>query len=146
MPEDDDYEFILFSKFSHYPDLQNELRAHQTYYYLISLITAGVSTLVKITTDWAKQTRVQQELETRTMQTELNFLKSQINPHFLFNTLNSLYAGEVAAKATVGKLVELVGRAGRVGDLECVVEAVILRSPNLSPSLRSERQRHPEQE
>ena len=84
--------FILFNKFSNFPDLQNELKEHQTYYYLLSLITAGVSTLVKITTDWAKQTRVQQELETRTMQTELNFLKSQINPHFLFNTLNSLYA------------------------------------------------------
>lgn len=84
--------FILFNKFNGFPDLQYDLREHQTYYYLISLITAGISTLVKITSDWAKQTRVQKELETRTMQTELNFLKSQINPHFLFNTLNSLYA------------------------------------------------------
>ena len=33
-----------------------------------------------------------QELETQTMQSELRFLKSQINPHFLFNTLNNLYA------------------------------------------------------
>lgn len=84
--------FILYTKFHNYPLDQENLSNHQSYYYLISLMTAGVSTLVKITTDWAKQTRVQQELETRTMQTELNFLKSQINPHFLFNTLNSLYA------------------------------------------------------
>ena len=84
--------FILFQKFSDFPADQVHIQDHQSYYYLISLLTAGVSTIVKITTDWAKQTRVQQELETRTMQTELNFLKSQINPHFLFNTLNSLYA------------------------------------------------------
>ncbi len=84
--------FILFHKFSDYPDLQAELYNEQALFYMLSLITAGVSTIVKITSDWAKQVRVQQELETRTMQTELNFLKSQINPHFLFNTLNSLYA------------------------------------------------------
>jgi two-component system, LytTR family, sensor kinase len=84
--------FILFIKFNNFPLDQITLRASQPQLYLISLITAGVSTLVKITSDWTKQTRVQQELETRTMQSELNFLKSQINPHFLFNTLNSLYA------------------------------------------------------
>ena len=84
--------FILFKRFQNYPNDQIFLISHQYYYYLISLITAGVSTIVKITSDWVNQTQNQRELETRTMQTELNFLKSQINPHFLFNTLNSLYA------------------------------------------------------
>src|SRR5690606_19817355 len=36
--------------------------------------------------------REKKELEKQTMQSELRFLKSQINPHFLFNTLNNLYA------------------------------------------------------
>ncbi|MEM6379839.1 MAG: histidine kinase, partial [Bacteroidota bacterium] len=49
-------------------------------------------TVIKIITDWFKQQRERQELQTQTMQSELRFLKSQINPHFLFNTLNNLYA------------------------------------------------------
>jgi len=39
-----------------------------------------------------RQLREKQELVTQNMQSELRFLKSQINPHFLFNTLNNLYA------------------------------------------------------
>ncbi len=84
--------FILFQKYKNFPYDQTFLIESQSYYYLLSLMTAGISTLVKISSDWLKQTQTQRDLETRTMQTELNFLKSQINPHFLFNTLNSLYA------------------------------------------------------
>ncbi len=84
--------FILFQRYHDRPSAQDFLVDNQGYLYLISLMTAGISTIVKITTDWVKQNQTQRELETRTMQTELNFLKSQINPHFLFNTLNSLYA------------------------------------------------------
>jgi two-component system, LytTR family, sensor kinase len=39
-----------------------------------------------------EQQQQNRQLENQQLQTELNFLKSQVNPHFLFNTLNNLYS------------------------------------------------------
>lgn len=78
--------------FANRPALQRELLINFNYYFLLTFFIAGSSTVVKIITDWARHLRERQVLETQTMQSELKFLKSQINPHFLFNTLNNLYA------------------------------------------------------
>ncbi|WKN42746.1 sensor histidine kinase [Tunicatimonas pelagia] len=42
--------------------------------------------------EWEKQKRRYQESQKEKASTELSFLKSQINPHFFFNTLNNIYA------------------------------------------------------
>lgn len=41
--------------------------------------------------EWAKESKAKSELEKENLQTELKMLKNQLNPHFLFNTLNNLY-------------------------------------------------------
>lgn len=41
---------------------------------------------------WFEKERLTTKLEKLNIETELKFLKSQINPHFLFNSLNSIYA------------------------------------------------------
>lgn len=41
---------------------------------------------------WYKQQKNNQVLAEEKLQAELNFLKAQVHPHFLFNTLNNLYA------------------------------------------------------
>lgn len=51
--------------------------------------------------------RRQKELEREKLETELKFLKSQLNPHFLFNALNNIYMlirrdPEAAAEALAG--------------------------------------------
>ncbi len=84
--------FLLFVKSSGKPEIQAGILRELNLAFVPNFLLLGVSTVVKITTDWYKNMREKQEIETETMQSELRFLKSQINPHFLFNTLNSLYA------------------------------------------------------
>ncbi|MDX1666017.1 MAG: histidine kinase [Saprospiraceae bacterium] len=83
---------VFYLKFSRYPEVQADLLANQNWYFLTTFFFAASSTVIKIISEWMRQVRERQELETQTMQSELKFLKSQINPHFLFNTLNNLYA------------------------------------------------------
>ena len=42
--------------------------------------------------DWLKIQLIQRKLTEENLKLELNYLKSQVNPHFLFNSLNNLYA------------------------------------------------------
>jgi hypothetical protein len=51
-------------------------------------------------------------LEKEKIATELKLLKSQLNPHFLFNTLNNIYAlsllGSPVTSSSIGKLAEIL--------------------------------------
>jgi two-component system LytT family sensor kinase len=53
------------------------------------LVTAGVA--IKLLLDYIQVQKRLGEVAKERAEAELNFLKSQINPHFLFNSLNSVY-------------------------------------------------------
>ena len=46
---------------------------------------------VKLAKKWFESRRRQEALEKEKLATELNFLRHQFNPHFLFNTINSIF-------------------------------------------------------
>lgn len=60
---------------------------------LVTLILViGFATALRIGDKWMMLDRRQKDLISSQREEELKNLKSQLNPHFLFNTLNSIYA------------------------------------------------------
>jgi LytS/YehU family sensor histidine kinase len=66
------------------------------YYYssavFVSCFFILLSTVLKFIQDWFLNEKVKSNLENENLIAELAFLKSQINPHFLFNSLNNIYS------------------------------------------------------
>lgn len=58
---------------------------------IISLFITGFIGMIRIAADWFALAARQREIDNQRLMAELNFLRAQINPHFLFNTLNNLY-------------------------------------------------------
>jgi len=56
-------------------------------FYVICFVTA-----IKITLDWMRENDKLHLLEKEQLTTELKFLRSQVSPHFFFNTLNNIYS------------------------------------------------------
>ena len=59
---------------------------------LVFLVVAGLSIAYFFLKEWARNELVRNQLAAYQLNTEIKFLKAQINPHFLFNTLNNLFS------------------------------------------------------
>ena len=55
-------------------------------------IAAAIATALALAMRWQKAEAARRDAETARAQAELSNLRSQINPHFLLNTLNNIYA------------------------------------------------------
>ena len=56
------------------------------------ILTAGLSAAIKLSRRWAQMDAARREAEKSRTEAELKNLKNQLNPHFLLNTLNNIYA------------------------------------------------------
>ena len=68
--------------------------------YVITFVAA-----IKITLDFLKEHKRVTDLEKIQLETELLFLKSQISPHFFFNTLNNIYSLAVEKSNKTPKII-----------------------------------------
>ena len=51
-----------------------------------------IGTIIRLYEQWIENDRINKEIELKKNKTELESLKNQLNPHFLFNSLNSIYS------------------------------------------------------
>lgn len=59
-------------------------------YFLLNIYAAFIACLIKAFLNWYSDIFYKRQLEKKNLETELALLKAQINPHFLFNTLNNI--------------------------------------------------------
>ena len=60
--------------------------------FFMSIFILALSTSIKVAQKWFEDQSKQKEMVHEKMNSELSLLKSQVNPHFLFNTLNGIYS------------------------------------------------------
>jgi len=58
----------------------------------LNLFVIILSFLYAVVRSWIKHEVIRRKLSEENLKLELNYLKSQISPHFLFNSLNNLYS------------------------------------------------------
>ncbi len=64
-------------------------------YFFSTLLYVGVTSFLKLIKDWLSLQDINLKLakiEQQKLEAELKTLKSQLNPHFLFNSLNNIYS------------------------------------------------------
>jgi sensor histidine kinase YesM len=103
--------------------IQNMSPASFDIFFLLTslLMVVFLGMAIKLLLHWRKSKDDYQKLMFEKLATELKFLKAQINPHFLFNTLNNLYylaleKSDKAPKAILqlSEILDYVMRSGKV--------------------------------
>jgi len=88
-----------------------------SYPFLVNALPSTVASTtlamsIKLAKNWLQTQRRQQVLEKENLETELKFLKNQFNPHYLFNTINSIFflihKNPDRASASLAKFSELL--------------------------------------
>jgi hypothetical protein len=76
-------------------DKMIEYPSRHIYYSTIipgNIMVYVLAFLYGLSRDWIAKSRRQNELQKEKMRANIDFLRSQINPHFFFNALNNIYA------------------------------------------------------
>lgn len=96
------------------------------YNFSIALFYMAFSLALHLSKEWYLQRQRMRQLELEKLTTELEYLKAQINPHFLFNSLNTIFfqidKSNESARQTVSKFADML----RYQLYECKAEYVSL--------------------
>lgn len=102
-----------FNYFYTYPKYYPEALETMSYWFLPKLIIEGVNiylfvglySMFYFIREWYEQERLSQSLKQENTEAELKLLKSQVQPHFIFNTLNNIYSYAVQKSEKTADLI-----------------------------------------
>lgn len=93
-------------------------------FLLVDLILITIACVIKIIADRYYMEQQMLQIEKERVTTELNFLRSQVNPHFLFNVMNTIYF-QIEKKNTDARLsVEKFSEMLRYQLYECTTDMI----------------------
>lgn len=111
------------------PDFQRTNKPSLFYFignFFPMLMVVLSSALYEISIVAAQSSREAAQLKSEKLESELKFLKSQINPHFLFNSLNNIYTLTMLNPDAAGESVLKLSEMLRYLLYECDAEKVAL--------------------
>ena len=97
------------------------------YYFTLTIVGIVIFSMIYFVEEWHKNFKKAALLKSEKLQAELSFLKSQINPHFLFNTLNNIYSYTQIGNEKAAPMLERLSSILRYMVYECEEERVRLK-------------------
>jgi LytS/YehU family sensor histidine kinase len=61
------------------------------YHFSVGVFYLTITLALELSKRWYRQQQQLRQVQTEKLQTELQYLKAQLNPHFLFNSINTIY-------------------------------------------------------
>lgn len=110
----------------HEPFRMSLLLGSIIYTSFIISFACGIAITIKLIRMNLRQKEVSQEVMKKKLETELNLLKSQINPHFLFNTLNNIYSLAMKKSDDTGPVVMKLSKLLRFMLYESEKERILI--------------------
>jgi len=102
----DFFKYTYYSKYSYYN-------------FSIAVFYVGFTMALELSKDWFIQREHLQKIKIENLNTEIDYLKAQINPHFLFNSLNTLYVQIDQKNNEARKTLEKISEMLRYQLYEC---------------------------
>ncbi len=86
-------DFAFWKYIGHLPQKELVIQSEWVWNELRLIIITGIyAVLIRFMIDWFDSQKLKDELINQRQSSELALLRSQVNPHFLFNTLNNIYS------------------------------------------------------
>jgi two-component system LytT family sensor kinase len=93
-------------------NLSGNMLEQMLYNVSILLFYLGFATALHLSKQWWEQQELIRKIEMEKLNTELQYLKAQINPHFLFNSINTIYfqieKQNISARETLSKFSDML--------------------------------------